>query len=351
MKKERDVTIDILRGFAVFAMIAANTAGEVLRHPHPFLFRCYGSLAAPLFVFISGMMIFFTSQNKNYGIMHYLKRALMILTIASLLDIFIWKLYPFMIFDVLYIIGVSTPIAYLFTKIKQKWLKFGIIGGIFLVTPILQHIFGYSHDLDTLFIGHKYVLHDYISILPSSFKHFMIDGWFPMFPWMGFFLFGTAMGEIRYSSKNKFNTKLFLYSGIALFTIGVILWYLYPGNMYTRAGYSELFYPVTYGFALTIMGVIILLFNFVDRYPESDLYRPLKTLGGAALFVYVIQDIFLVYVLEPTFEDVGFKTLITIYISFICVLLCLCKMRSYLRANWKPIFAVKTFVNEISYRE
>ena len=50
----RDKTIDILRGLAIFTMIAANISPYVLIEPHPFWFRLYGSFAAPLFILISG---------------------------------------------------------------------------------------------------------------------------------------------------------------------------------------------------------------------------------------------------------------------------------------------------------
>lgn len=46
----RDKTIDILRGLAIFTMIAANISPYVLIEPHPFWFRLYGSFAAPLFI-------------------------------------------------------------------------------------------------------------------------------------------------------------------------------------------------------------------------------------------------------------------------------------------------------------
>lgn len=47
---KRDIVIDIIRGLAIFTMIAANMAGKLFAEPHPFGFRLYGSFAAPVFV-------------------------------------------------------------------------------------------------------------------------------------------------------------------------------------------------------------------------------------------------------------------------------------------------------------
>src|SRR5262245_51031015 len=63
----RDPSIDVLRGLAVFMMVAANLAASALEGPHPLWFRLYGSFAAPLFVLLSGMMVAYTARRKAYG--------------------------------------------------------------------------------------------------------------------------------------------------------------------------------------------------------------------------------------------------------------------------------------------
>ncbi len=59
----RDKKIDILRGLAIFTMIAANISPYVLIEPHPFWFRLYGSFAAPLFNPVLKVFPYFNSQN------------------------------------------------------------------------------------------------------------------------------------------------------------------------------------------------------------------------------------------------------------------------------------------------
>src|SRR3954467_8108237 len=105
--QKRDNTIDILRGMAIFAMIAANMAAHNLAEPHPFIFRLYGSFAAPTFILLAGMMVSYTAILKKHYFKYYLIRGLGILLVASLIDYFLWDTIPFSTFDVLYIIGLS----------------------------------------------------------------------------------------------------------------------------------------------------------------------------------------------------------------------------------------------------
>src|SRR3954467_15585140 len=49
--------VDLLRGLAIASMVAANAGAQVLRAPHPLAFRLLGSLAAPTFVTLAGMMV------------------------------------------------------------------------------------------------------------------------------------------------------------------------------------------------------------------------------------------------------------------------------------------------------
>src|SRR5262249_37801344 len=95
----RDLTIDILRGLAVFTMVAANLAASALEGPHPLWFRLYGSFAAPLFVLLSGMMVAYTSRRQAHGLRYFASRGAVVVGIAALLEIAIWKFYPFMSVD------------------------------------------------------------------------------------------------------------------------------------------------------------------------------------------------------------------------------------------------------------
>lgn len=140
MANDRDRRIDILRGLTVFTMVAANMAGSVVSQPHPFALRFYGSFAAPLFILISGMMVALTTQRKDHRLKYFLLRGAMIIAVGVIIDLQ-WKVYPFTTVDILYFIGVSLPLAYLFLYLNapSQWVTVILI---FSVTPLLQKIFG-----------------------------------------------------------------------------------------------------------------------------------------------------------------------------------------------------------------
>lgn len=114
--RERDYGIDALRGVAILMMLAAHLARDVLATPHPLWLRAYGSLAAPLFITLAGMMVGRTAARKHQPASYYVKWGAMIVAVAVALDVFLWGLYPFVTFDVLYLIGFSVPLAALFTR-------------------------------------------------------------------------------------------------------------------------------------------------------------------------------------------------------------------------------------------
>jgi len=252
--QNRDLTIDILRGFAVFTMIGANMGGPILNKSEvPFWLRLYGSFAAPLFILIAGMMVSLTTQTRRHGLSYFLKRGMMILAVGALIDMFIWGIIPFTTVDVLYLIGLSIPIVYLSQRLgtKPRWI---IIVLIFVSTPFLQHVLGYTeYPTEFSLLGQP-------TIIPKNptgiLNHWVIDGWFPIFPWLGFSLLGASIADQRLRLKS-FRDRRFLLLGMALMACGAVAWWLHTGELMTRAGYFNLYYPPTVGYVIVSIGLIV----------------------------------------------------------------------------------------------
>jgi uncharacterized membrane protein len=314
-------------------MVAANMAALVLVEPHPFWLRLYGSFAAPLFILLAGMMVAFTTQTKGHELKYFLARGMMIVAIGVLIDVFIWKIYPFMTVDVLYLIGISLPIAYLFLNLntRSQWV---IIVSIFLVTPILQNILGYT-DYPTEFYlsGEQTVIaENQTNIL----NHWMVDGWFPIFPWLGFSLLGVGLANLRwkYKSHTTFGKKTTFLTGIGFLAFGSIIWWLYPSKLLVRAGYSELFYPPTIGYIISAIGLIIVLFTLVD-YRSVIAYKPLQALGESALFMYIMHLALIQYVIAPTWSEENPQTFLLIYVVLSSFLISIAYGLRALKTKWK----------------
>jgi len=84
--KVRDLSIDSLRGLAIFIMIIANSAPYIIPEPHHFLLRLVDSLAAPIFIFLVGFGISkqFLENPNSQNFKKNLKRGLLTILIAVL---------------------------------------------------------------------------------------------------------------------------------------------------------------------------------------------------------------------------------------------------------------------------
>ncbi len=224
-------------------MIAANLAAPVLAEPHPFWLRVYGSFAAPLFVILSGMMVAYGTSRHAHTLRHFAARGAALVAIASLLDVFVWDNYPLLSMDVLYLLGLSLPLAYLTVRIdsRVRWL---IIAAVFLGTPLLQQLLGYADFPKEV----SFARGSRAALAPTDFiHHWLIDGWFPLFPWLGFAIFGVQLAEIRSSFAAvdiRRASSVAVFIGLALLAGGIVIWCLLQGDLLVRAeAIARLFLP------------------------------------------------------------------------------------------------------------
>ena len=124
MKQERNIWIDFIRSIAIIIMIIANSAAVIGNKDYSYFFRVICSLAAPLFVLLSGISFSVSSKYPSTSDTKT-KSALYLLITASCIDLFIWQIPPFNTFDVLYIIA------------------FGIFLNIFLKHKTLLYVFSF----------------------------------------------------------------------------------------------------------------------------------------------------------------------------------------------------------------
>lgn len=285
MDKKRDVVIDIARGLAIVLMVAANMA--VLSHDKPSMFlRFTSSLAAPFFVTLAGTMAALGAI-RGSSIGHFVKMGLFLLVVASLLDLGNDLSAPLINFDVLYLIGVSLPIAALAVRLPNILLLVLILIIIF-VTPVLHSVFGYTIPVKQELVKHAFDLRTLIEAVHRMF----IDGWFPIFPWLSFALIGVLIGKMRYGAfpkVNYFQQKKYVLTTVVLMIIGGIVWYIEPGLQVIREGYIELFYPTIPGFVIFtssfLMGVLILL----PSISQVAIWKYIQVLGEASLFMYIFH--------------------------------------------------------------
>ncbi len=331
---ERDIRIDILRGLAIFTMVAANMSAHSLLPPHDFLFRLYGSIAAPLFIFLSGMMVSHTTQAKSHPLSYYLLRCLSVLVIASLIDLFIWEILPFSTFDVLYLIAVAMPVIYLVNKLPAT-LHILLVLVSFALPPILQFYLSYQdYPVEIYYLEQP--ASDYVNV--PVFHQFFVDGWFPFFPWIGISLAGALIGRLKAVENLPYRFWKRL-TAVALLASGITVWITQNPELIEREGYSELFYPPTIGYILTMVGGIILLLELIYAIPVFPKLNFLSTFGKSSMLVYILHSVFIVAIFYG-FEPVGLAEFTGLYLLHAAVLWVICFGVQRLIAGKKlPFFA------------
>lgn len=318
--KQRDVSVDILRGLAIFSMIAANMAAHSLLEPHSFFFRLYGSLAAPLFVFIAGMMVSYTATIKQHQLGYYLKRALATLAVAALMDVFLWDIFPFSTFDVLYVIALAMPAIYFFNKLNQ-WIKISLIVVLFALAPLLQNYFLYQEYPVELIVSEMNSLGD-IAQVPVL-KQLFIDGWFPIFPWLGVSFVGALVGTYKLKMTPEDFGKNITAAGLVLVLIGLFTWTVYKPELLVREGYSELFYPPTVYYMMTYLGLILILLPLAFKTQHYKSLAWLSVFGRSSLLVYILHTVFIIFIFYQI-DAVSFFPFMGLYLIHAAVLWLIC---------------------------
>ncbi len=292
----RNRGLDMARGFAIVTMILINLSAVALANPTPTAIRVLGSLAAPLFVMLSGLMVALTAEKHG---LHYflLNRGAWIIAVAIFIDIAIWQVYPCMPMGVLYLIGISIPLTYLATKLR-RWQRATITAGILVLTPVLQAVFGYADFPSEYYILNSTPVFD-VQKQTGIINHWLIDGWFPLFPWMAFSLIGSEIGIFLKREGSRRLIKMLLSTGTVLAVLGILSFIFVSPTTFQRGTWSELFYPPTIQFFLATTGTSFLALGLFLRLAEvrgSFLFRPLELTGRASLGIYFAHLFAIAYI-------------------------------------------------------
>jgi uncharacterized membrane protein len=286
-------------------------------------------------------MVAYTTRRKGYRLGHFVARGAILIGLGAFLELAVWRFYPFVSADVLYLIGVSLPLAHLSLRWSARG-RWAVMAAIFLATPILQQAVGYSEYPTELALATKADADDVD--LGVIVNHWLLDGWFPLFPWLGLALAGVNLAEIRApkTARAPAWARQTLLIGLGLVACGGVVWWLHPGDQLTRGGYSELFYPPTPGFIITAIGAALLLLATVDFNPALSLYRPLRLLGESALSMYLLHIVIIKYLVGPDWQEEPLEMFAALYASLLIALVLIAYAERRFKALWKhPPFAVR----------
>jgi uncharacterized membrane protein len=288
-----------LRGAAIVTMFAADLAGPCLRQPHPLWLRAIGSFAAPAFVLLAGMMT--SLSDRPAPLPRLLQRSLLLLGVAASIDLLCWRIDPFETFDVLYLLGLALPLVGVCVRLPLV-IHLLVASAILGATPWLRGALGYGP-----------LLPDHLAYPWPTWRRLLVDGWFPIFPWLGVALLGGVAGRLEPLAESR--RRWLMPAGVVLMGLGALGWWASPPNLVTRLGYSELFYPPSPQYlALAIGAVLLVLWGF-DQLQRRLSLTWLVVLGRSSLLLYVAHVALIAFLLDEWFQGQTLPAYLALYLA------------------------------------
>ena len=205
-KKQRVWELDALRGFCILAMVLIHLFFDLSRFGHMtfnlpgwFVFlRTYGHV---LFVLISGICATFSSNTFRRGVMVFgagLLVSYVTMFMDYILDITNMRIW----FGILHMLGLCMILYPLFRKLP--WWVQGLFGVAFVVL-------GFWMQTVTVKVPFLFPLGlTNPAVYPGS-------DFFPIFPGLGWFLIGSALGKTVYKKRQSLLPKVNSELGILRF--------------------------------------------------------------------------------------------------------------------------------------
>ena len=312
MKQERNIWIDFIRSIAIIIMIIANSAAVIGNKEYSYFFRIICSLAAPLFVLLSGISFSVSSKYPSSSDTKT-KSAFYLLITASCIDLFIWQIPPFNTFDVLYIIAFG---IFLNIFLKNKTLLYVLSFIVFSIgiAVYLQVVLPYRFHMQEISLNNILQVNktDYII---SSIRNMFVDGWFPIFPWICLPLIGTLIVKYQHFFQSY---KLYTYV-FSLITFFVSIYGLSTSSTIVplRNGYVELFYPASFLIFMLVCSGALLFFTSTFSYRISNpLISFFSMIGKYSLFIYILHIAMIHFVLDVYFNSLDASSFAIVMVIF-----------------------------------
>jgi uncharacterized membrane protein len=310
--RRRDATVDALRGLAIAAMVwghlgvatysstGIGATGATLSGQAPLWTETVGGIAPALFLFICGMMVAYLHA-RGAPLTRQLWRMLALLGVGAAIDVVFWRIRPFTTVDVLYCIAVVLVATHLFISHVPARARAWVATAALVVTPWLQRSLGYSdYPTEMSFDGRVLTL---VANQTSILNHWIVDGWFPLFPWLGFALAGATLGSRRAADllvarstapraadrqRSNRDTRTLVGLGVVLVVAAIALGFPHSSErapLRTQAGGA--FMPPDLGYIVACSGAVLLLVAGFDALRLDRAPRWLDIVGRHSLLVYV----------------------------------------------------------------
>ena len=236
---QRIVSIDVLRGFSLTGMVICHYMleyGNAQAAENPLYFimdHALGDFGAVWFLLLVGVSQAVSSERrKGMGEDNLMKKAFLrgayVFTAGLLMNVLAWGPKNVWNWDVLTLIG-SAYIVLHFCRFLPSWLLLLLAAAIVFMSPWLRGFVDFATDWGGQFIQTP-VISEYlpgILVEPAGeyepswrfskmIRGFFLTGFFPVFPWLVFPLFGLVIGRRIVANQMKRDLPFLLVIGFVL---------------------------------------------------------------------------------------------------------------------------------------
>lgn len=311
LKKERFEALDVLRGLTMVIMALDHARdffalGFVLIAPEDieltnmevFLTRWITHFAAPTFIFLAGVGLFFASGRRSKYELATLAftRGIWLIFLELTLVGFFWSFSSDFIYQpktgVLFAIGVCM-IAMSALVYLPKWAigfvaVFMLLGHNALDGVLVESFGSYAWVWNLLHVPGSIYLGD-----------FELRVIYPFVPWIGVMAFGYLFGPVTKMPRIE-RKQVFMLSGISLLILGIALryWNIYgDSTLWSIQESLELSvisflnftkYPPSLVYLSIFLGIAMVMMSLLDR-PLGRWSHPLRDFGQAPFFFYILH--------------------------------------------------------------
>ncbi len=297
--KQRISAIDALRGLAVLLMITQHViywvCGELHTNPAMPALGAMGGLAAPIFIVLAGTGATLTAERHKNIDRLLAGRGLMIIGFGYLLNLLTPNWFSLESWYVLHMIGFGLLTAPVLRRLSSPLLAILVLVTIAL-TALIQS------SLNTPLVMHNQ--HMASTTLPGGiFRLALAESFFPVFPWMAFFIAGLLARRWLVSKTISFLWR----SAALLFAAALLLSGVYMAG-FDFARHASLirvfkpipnFYPALMPITFLLLSAALFLlfvFMFFSSFhkplnPASNRLQtnPLVCLGRCSLTILIVH--------------------------------------------------------------
>jgi len=273
----RSGSLDAMRGLAVLFMLEVHLGswwarslppGEPLVEAGTIL----GGMAAPVFLVLAGAGLALSRAHEPEG---FLRRSAVrgaaLLAVGVVFTFIEQAVYGPFGWGVLQSIGLSMLLCAPLMRLERRWRE--LLGIVILASAMFaQGLLGVPEMLYSDQMMQAGSLAEYM-------RNMLVSGFFPLLPWTGFMVLGTAAGERAAASGNAPGRW-----GIAAVSLPLLL--IFAGALLAGYGVEPQFFPPSLSFSFLASGIVLLaipVFLAVD----AGRARPLSGLGRISLTVFI----------------------------------------------------------------